>query len=154
MTDTIERFYESFSRLDPDGMAECYHRDVVFEDPAFGILQGEQVMNMWRMLCDSQKGKDFRIEYSDIEINDSAGSAHWEAFYTFQTGRRVHNKIDAAFRFEDNLIIDHRDTFNLYRWSIQAVGFPGLLFGWSSYFKKKLNRQARSLLRSYEEKRT
>ena len=116
----IENFYKAFSNLDAEGMATCYHKNIVFEDPAFGILRGNKPGNMWRMLCESQKGKEFRIEYSGIEFENDLGKAHWEAFYTFsKTGRKVHNKIDGEFRFLDGQIIEHKDHFDLYHWSRQ-----------------------------------
>jgi hypothetical protein len=36
---------------------------------------------MWRILIASQKGKDFKIEYSKINIHGSVGNAKWEAYY-------------------------------------------------------------------------
>ena len=153
MKSTIEKFYAAFNDLDAEAMAACYHEDIVFEDPAFGELKGEQAKNMWRMLCSSQKGKDFRVEASQIESNDQTGSAHWEAHYDFsQTKRRVHNKIDAKFEFKDGLIIKHVDVFDLYRWSKQALGFKGVMIGWTGFFKKKLHAQTHRLLAKFEAK--
>jgi hypothetical protein len=102
------------------------------------------------MLCESQKGKDFKVIYSDIKTNTNKGSAHWEAFYRYsKTGRRVHNKIDATFEFKDGLIIKHTDRFNLHKWAKQAMGFKGLLLGGTGFFKKKLNTQTNYLLNKY-----
>ena len=147
MKETIEKFYQSFDQLDAEGMVSCYHEDVVFEDPGFGLLKGKRAGDMWRMLCESQKGKDFRIEASDISFDGETGSAHWEAHYDFsKTGRRVHNIIEAKFKFKDGLIIDHRDHFNLHRWARQALGFQGLLLGGTGFFRKKLHLQTNKLL--------
>ena len=100
-----------------------------------------------------KKGKDFRIEYRDIEETEGVGKAHWEAFYTFRpTKRKVHNKIDARFEFQDGKIIRHVDTFNLYRWTKQAFGLQGLLFGWTDIFKQRLNLQTNKMLTMFEEK--
>lgn len=141
----IRRFYAAFALRDADAMAACYTDDVLFEDPAFGELRGEQARGMWRMLC--AKAQDLRIEARDIHAGDEHGSAHWEAFYTFsQTGRPVHNRIDAAFRFRDGLICEHRDHFGFHRWSRQALGLPGLLLGWTPLLRNKVRAQARSNL--------
>lgn len=149
----IEHFYQSFSKLDPEGMAECYHPDVVFEDPAFGQLKGEKAKNMWRMLCQSQQGKDFKVVFSDIKASSTSGTAHWEAFYLFsKTGRPVHNIIEASFEFKDGKIIKHTDVFNMHRWAKQALGTTGLLLGWTPFFKKKFNKQANYLLQKFENK--
>ncbi|MEM7573953.1 MAG: nuclear transport factor 2 family protein [Bacteroidota bacterium] len=150
----IQTFYEAFARQDAEAMAACYHDEVVFSDPAFGTLKGERAKNMWRMLVASQKGKDFVVTFSDIEEGDTRGSAKWEAQYNFsKTGRRVHNKISAQFRLQDGKIIEHHDTFNLHRWSRQALGAPGLLLGWSGFFRKKLHAQTNSLLDEFEQNR-
>lgn len=150
----IENFYHAFESLDAERMVACYHDQVIFEDPAFGVLHGERAKNMWRMLCDSQKDKDFKVTFSDIKYAHDRGSARWEAFYTFsKTGRKVHNMISANFILNDGKIIKHVDEFNLYRWSKQAMGFKGLLMGGTSFFKKKLRTQTNYLLTKYEEKR-
>ncbi|MFK7971300.1 MAG: nuclear transport factor 2 family protein [Bacteroidia bacterium] len=152
MTNIIEDFYAAFDRLDGEAMAACYHPDVRFEDPAFGVLEGEQAGNMWRMLCSSQKGKDFKVESSNIKLDGSSGSAHWEAWYNFsQTDRKVHNKIDASFELKDGKIIRHTDHFDLHRWAGQALGFKGTLLGWTGFFKKKLQAQTNGLLGKFEQ---
>ena len=153
MKKTIEKFYQAFHQLDAETMAECYHPEVVFEDPAFGVLHGERAKNMWRMLCHSQKGKDFKITFSNIKSDGTTGSANWEAFYKFsQTGRDVHNIITASFEFKDGKIIKHTDHFNLHTWAKQAMGFKGWLLGGTSFFKKKLNAQTNKLLDKFEQR--
>ena len=149
----INTFYTAFDNLDVETMVSCYHEDIIFEDPAFGMLKGNKAKNMWRMLCASQAGKKFDIKFSGIEANDKVGQAHWEAFYNFsKTGRLVHNKIDAKFEFEDGKIIKHTDHFNLHVWAKQALGFKGFLLGGTTFFKNKLQTQTRSLLAKYESK--
>ena len=153
MKEIIEKFYQAFENLDAEGMIECYHEEIKFEDPAFGILRGEKAKNMWRMLCNNQKGKDFKIKASEIEFINQKGSAHWEVTYTFsKTGRKVHNIVNAEFEFKEGKIINHLDNFDLYRWSRQALGFSGFLLGWTTFFKKKLNAQTNKLLSRFEQK--
>jgi len=147
----IKTFYKAFNSLDAETMVSCYHNDIIFEDSAFGVLHGERAKNMWRMLCQNQKGKKFRVEASDIICNDGHGTAHWEAYYTFsKTGRKVHNIIEAEFKFKDGKIIQHKDQFNLHNWAKQAMGFKGLLLGGTNFFKNKLHSQTHNLLTKYE----
>lgn len=151
MKEVIEEFYRAFQDLDAERMAACYHPNIVFQDPAFGELKGIRAGNMWRMLCASQQGKDFQVSYYKVHYADGKGSAHWEARYNFsQTGRRVHNIIQAKFKFEDGKIIDHRDHFNLHRWARQAMGGTGLMLGWTSFFQNKLQSQALQKLAEFE----
>lgn len=134
-------------------MLEWYHDDVTFEDPAFGRLLGEEAKNMWRMLCQTQQGKEFKIKVSNIEYTPEAGEARWEAYYTFsKTGRKVYNVINASFKFKDGKIINHIDKFSLYTWAKQALGLKGFLLGRTGFFRKKLNNQTRFLLTEFQRK--
>ena len=129
-------------------MAACYHRDVNFSDEVFANLEGAQATGMWRMLC--ERGKDLKIEFRDIKADDSTGSAHWEAWYTFSaTGRPVHNKIDARFEFRSGKIFRHRDAFDFYAWASQALGLTGRLLGWSNFLKKRVRANAAKSLAAY-----
>jgi len=137
----IERFYRAFGARDADGVVACYHPDVEFSDPVFPDLRGDRARAMWRMLI--LRGKDLRVEARDFAADDRAGSAHWDAWYTFSaTGRPVHNSIDARFTFQDGLIRTHRDTFDLWRWSAQALGAKGSLLGWSGFVQGAIRKQA------------
>jgi ketosteroid isomerase-like protein len=137
----INRFYEAFARRDGETMAACYTADAHFHDPVFQDLHGAEIGAMWRMLCG--RATDLEIVHSQVEADGERGSAHWEADYTFSTGRAVHNPIDAAFRFEGGLIADHRDEFDLYAWARQALGPIGVLLGWSPPVRSKIRAQAR-----------
>ena len=154
MQKLIETFYQAFAKLDAETMVSCYHDDITFQDPAFGVLKGEKAKNMWRMLCESQKGQNFIVESSKIVADEQKGAAHWEAHYTFgKTGRKVHNIIEATFEFKDGKIVNHIDDFSLHKWSKQALGFTGLLLGGTNFFKKKLNAQTNKLLTDFEKKK-
>jgi ketosteroid isomerase-like protein len=126
----IHRFYDRFQERDAAGMVACYHPDVVFSDPAFGELRGAKAGAMWTMLC--ARATDLHVRVSGVEADAERGKAHWDAHYTFgQTGRKVHNSIDARFLFRDGLIIRHEDQFSFWRWARQALGPMGLLLGWA-----------------------
>ncbi|MCA9684504.1 MAG: nuclear transport factor 2 family protein [Myxococcales bacterium] len=144
----IERFYTAFSQHDAETMVACYHSKASFNDPAFGDLDAREATGMWRMLVG--RAKDLKLEFSAVQAEGERGSAHWEAWYTFSaTGRKVHNVIDAEFRFADGLIIEHRDSFDFHRWARQALGPAGLLLGWTSMLQKKVKSQARAGLEDY-----
>lgn len=144
----IQRFYKAFQRRDAAAMGACYHADARFSDPVFPALRGNDARAMWAMLC--ARGKDLRVEFSDVQADDSSGSARWEARYTFgATGRRVHNVIRAEFVFRDGLIAEHLDDFDFLRWARQALGPAGLLLGWTGYLRRKVQAQARRSLDAY-----
>src|SRR5438270_6048370 len=111
-TELIKKFYLAFANADADGMVMCYHDKIQFEDPAFGILKGEDAKNMWRMLVGRSKGQ-IKISFGNVEANEKTGSARWRAEYVFaDTGRKVVNEITAEFEFSDGKIIKHRDHFS------------------------------------------
>jgi ketosteroid isomerase-like protein len=141
----IDRFYEAFARRDADAMGACYTADVHFSDPVFTDLKGDEVRAMWRMLC--ERGQDLEVVHSNVTADGDSGSAHWDTDYTFSaTGRKVHNSIDATFRFENGLIADHQDSFGLWRWARQALGPVGIALGWTGGVQNKIRSGARESL--------
>ena len=138
----VERFYAAFAARDGERMATCYSEDVTFSDPVFPHLRGVEAGGMWRFL--TGRSANLRVELHEHEADDSRGSAHWIAHYTFtQTGRAVVNDVRARFRFADGLIVEHRDDFNFHRWASQALGLTGTLLGWTPMLRKGVRRQAR-----------
>lgn len=151
---TLEKFYSAFARLDSDTMAQCYAPDASFDDEAFSLRGHEQVTGMWHMLCDATKAKGrdvWKLEYSGIQADATGGQAHWEAHYRFSTtGRMVHNIIDGKFTFTpQGLIATHRDRFDFWAWSRQALGTPGLLLGWTPFLRNKVRATAALNLKKY-----
>ena len=146
----IRAFYEAFERLDGEAMQAAYADDAQFDDEAFSLRGPREIGGMWRMLCEATRAKgreDWKLEVS--QITDT--SAHWEPTYRFSaTGRLVHNIIDAEFAFApDGRILRHRDRFDFWRWSRQALGAPGALMGWSPFLRSKVRAQANANLQRY-----
>ena len=87
----IQKFYDAFARLDYETMLDCYSANPIFNDPVFGVLQGNEVKAMWEMLC--KNAKDFRLQVEKIEVDGEYGTCHWTATYTFsKTGKKVINQ--------------------------------------------------------------
>lgn len=148
----IQQFYQAFQQLDAETMASCYHPDIHFSDPAFPDLHGTEAGDMWRMLA--SRAQDFSLTFSDISADDRHGEANWVATYTFsQTGRTVVNRIRARFDFRDGRIVRHVDSFDLWRWAQQALGFKGLLLGWTPLVRNAIRKQAGKGLALYRSRR-
>lgn len=143
----IEKFYTAFQQRDHAGMIACYHPEIHFSDPVFADLHRNQAKAMWHMLC--ERGKDLQIVFGDVGADGGNGRAHWEATYTFSTGRKVHNIVEAAFEFQDGLIIRHQDTFDLWRWTRMALGPMGLLLGWTPLVQKRVRETAVKSLNAF-----
>ena len=155
MTDThralIERFYQAFQRRDAEAMIACYSDDVVFDDPVFGRLQGQDAGDMWRMLVG--RAEQLQVSVDQVAADADQGQAHWLARYRFGPKQRlVVNDCQARFGFRDGLICRHRDSFDFWRWSRQALGVPGWLLGWSPMLRSKVRAQALRGLRAFQAK--
>jgi len=144
--EVIARFYRALVQGNPEDMVQCYHDDITFQDPAFGVLHGDDAKNMWRLLVSPAVTASFSNVTSD--------SADWTAAYVFKkTGRKVVNRISATFEFKDGKIIKHTDRFNFWRWTAQALGWPGVLLGWTPYMKRRCVRQTSALLKDFDASR-
>lgn len=139
----ITKFYSAFQKLDYKTMQSCYSDDIIFSDPVFGVLKGDEAKAMWEMLCKS--AKDFSLTFGEIELLDEEyATCRWTASYTFsKTGKRVINRIKAYMKLENGKIIEHSDAFRLSTWIGQALGWKGVLFGWTGFMKRAVQKKAR-----------
>jgi ketosteroid isomerase-like protein len=136
----VRSFYEAFARKDWRAMEAAYHPDVHFTDEVFD-LHGKSAGRMWRMLC--EKGADLEVVMTRAKADDRRGSAHWDATYTFSvTGRKVLNRIDATFEFQDGKIVRHIDRFSFWKWARQALGPVGAILGWTPLVRTKVKKTA------------
>jgi ketosteroid isomerase-like protein len=147
----IHRFYTAFQNKDYTVMQACYADHATFTDEAFVDLDAAEVRAMWEMLC--KNGKDFKLTFGNIQSQGNTAGAEWTATYLFsKTGNRVTNNVKANFVIEEGLIVKHRDNFDFYTWSKQAFGFTGLLIGWTSFFKNKVQATAKGSLQTFMQK--
>lgn len=148
-TELINSFYTGLASQNGEAMAACYHDEAMFEDPAFGELDTRDARDMWRMLCAS--GTDLQVRHTILDDSESSATVNWIADYTFSTsGRSVTNDVTATMKFQDGLIIDHRDNFDFWKWSRQALGAPGMLLGWSPMLKSKVRATTRANLDAFQ----
>ena len=148
----LNRFYSAFQQLDYKTMQDCYSDQVIFSDPVFGLLKADEVKAMWEMLC--KNAKNFSLTYSDIQpVDEEYSTCKWTAIYTFsKTGNKVVNSIKAFVRIQNEKIIEHSDAFRLSTWIAQALGWKGVLFGWTNFMKRAVQKQARNNLDSFLQK--
>ena len=137
-------------------MQACYAANASFEDEVFKLEGAREIGAMWRLLCEAVQAKpEARAHWKLTTTDITDRSAHWEASYIFSaTGRPVVNRIDAEFTFDKRgLILTHRDRFDFWNWSRQALGATGWLLGWTPMLRKKVRAQAKANLRRFLEKR-
>lgn len=142
-------FYTAFSNRDAAKMNSLYSDDIVFFDPIFELLRGDQVKSMWQMLC--KNGKDLKVSFNNIQdLGEDYYTCNWIGTYTFsKTGRKVVNNIKSNMKIVDGVIVEHSDGFSVHQWSKQALGFSGWLFGWNSFFQRKIKNSAKRNLLHY-----
>ena len=144
----ITQFYKAFQNMNYGEMQRAYHADAQFSDSVFQNLNAEEVKAMWQMLLTS--AKDLKVVFKNVHADEHKGKASWEAWYTFsKTGRHVHNIIEASFEFKDGKIYRHYDTFDLWKWSRQALGISGWLLGWSPVVQNKIRNTASTSLKKF-----
>ncbi len=148
----IEKFFTAFQKLDYTAMNACYSDDVAFYDPMFDLLRGAEAKAMWQMLCTN--AKNFSLTFDSIKsLGEGYYTCNWCAKYTFsKTGRSVENRIKAHMKIENGLIIEHSDAWSLAKWSAQAIGLAGTLFGWAGFFRRKLKNEAKKNLLHFMQK--
>lgn len=123
----LDRLYKCLDGKDPHGMAACYHPDATFEDIAFSLDKKKQIHAMWDMISKTDLRASFRI----VEVNDESGLVDLVDEYTFGEAKRpVRNVIRSEFRFQDGLIIRHRDSCNALKWGMQALGPVKGIMSW------------------------
>jgi ketosteroid isomerase-like protein len=150
--ETIRRFYAAFDARDGEAMAACYAPDAAFSDPVFPDLHGEEVGDMWRML--TGRAEDLSVELASCDADERSGSARWIARYTFRTGRPVTNDIRASFGFaEAGLIAEHRDEFDLWKWTRMALGPIGVALGWTPFLQRRVRSEAAEGLERFRAER-
>jgi len=149
----IEQFYSAFQKLDYKTMQDCYSDDIVFSDPVFLVLHGDEAKAMWEMLC--KNARDFSLTFTNIELLDEEyATCNWVATYTFsKTGNKVVNNIKAFMKLKDGKIIEHSDAFRLSTWIGQALGWKGIWFGWAGFMKRAVQKNARKSLMNFMEKK-
>ncbi|MEX0998061.1 MAG: nuclear transport factor 2 family protein [Flavobacteriaceae bacterium] len=143
------QFYTAFAKGDAETMTSLYAETIEFEDPVFGKLKEMEAKMMWHMLIERSKG-NLKISHKVLETTENTVKVKWKAVYPFsKTGRIVTNKILATMVIENGKIIKHKDYFNLWKWSQQALGWKGFLLGWTPVVQSKIRTKSIALLYSY-----
>lgn len=145
----IRNFYSAFQQRDYRTMGQCYADDAVFSDPVFGLLQGQELRAMWKMLC--LRAQSLQLEFDPEPSQDEEyAQCKWTATYRFSSsGRMVRNEVKAYMRIAEGKILEHTDRFDLWKWSRQALGLKGSLLGWSVFFQQKIQQRARRSLAEF-----
>ncbi|GIZ08476.1 nuclear transport factor 2 family protein [Flavobacterium sp. UMI-01] len=146
----IHQFFNGLSKADVLSVVSCYDTNIKFRDPIFGLLTGKDVTAMWSMLLENNK-ENIKIEIVNSKSDAYLGTAQWIASYTFKpSNKTIVNHITTHFHFKEGLIIKQTDDFDIWKWSRQALGCKGFLFGWTGYMQQKIHEKAIQSLQKYK----
>jgi ketosteroid isomerase-like protein len=147
--DAASSFYQAMNNRDSVSMNALYAPNATFSDPVFPQLTGNEVQTMWSMLM--RGAQNFTVQHEIRHADDSTVHVKWIATYTFsQTGRRVVNLVETVMTFTNGKIVKQNDHFNFYLWARQALGLPGLLFGWTSWFQRAVQNKTRAKIEKFK----
>lgn len=142
--DRLRTYFIALAQRDWEAMGACYHEGARFNDQVFHQLDAREVRAMWKLTLSD--AVDMRVTFSILEENAGGGRVRWNAWYTDADGRRVHNFVTSTFVLKDGLILRQDDEFDFWRWSRQALGFPGLILGWTTWLRGRVRDRAMSRL--------
>ena len=129
-------------------MQECYHPEATFSDPAFGILNAEEVKAMWEMLL--RRAPDLGVNFNIESADEQSAEVSWIANYVFSaTKRQVINPVHSRLVLKDGLIYQQTDSFNFHNWAKQSLGLIGMLLGGTTFLQNKTRAKARQALMTY-----
>ena len=122
--------------------------NIIFEDPAFGILKGEKVKMMWQFL--TEQAKDFSLQFEILNISSNKVLSTSTVSYTFSaTKQTITNVITTTFTVENDKIVHQVDDFDLKKWSKQAFGNTLGGIGGGFLFKIAFQKKSNAILNDY-----
>ena len=117
----LQRLFTALDDHDHATMAGCYHPAATLRDIAFDLSGRPEIHGMWHMICENT---DIRATFEVLHADDLKGRVALVDHYTFtDTPRKVRNVIDARFRFENGLIVQHQDHCDARAWA--GMAFSG-----------------------------
>ncbi|ANH80850.1 cyclase [Niabella ginsenosidivorans] len=145
----IDRFFTAFGNLNDRDLNALYSDDVIYSDPLFGLLQGQQVKEKWELVCKSVKELQLTVIKKE-EIDHEYATCQWKAEYvSASTGKPVIFYSKSFMRFADGRITEHSEGFRLTQWIAQVYGIKGRLFGWLNFMKRKVQAEYQERLNKY-----
>lgn len=136
---TLQRYFDCFTRRDGLGMRTCLHPDVEFQDIGFH-LHGDEVGTMWTMITTpkhpAQVERPIEVRVSSLSVTGNGGDVTWSCDYLLvpEGGGdplKVHNDVKSSFRFADGLIVWQHDTpLDFWDWFRQVKPTLGRMMDW------------------------
>ncbi len=145
-TEIVNTFYEALNKGDIKTIRQLYHPEAVYKSEMF-TLKGQEVFALWYTA--SQPEMNLKVECTSLkEVNNEVHTT-WNISYQLSVvNRTVKLSEIGLFRFKDGKIIFHQDKYSFYSWCKQTFGPIGWLFGWTTWLKKRVSKQALKTINS------
>ena len=142
----LRRLFTALDVHDHPTMAECYAPAASFRDIAFDLKGKPQIHAMWQMICDAVTSA--RPSRWSTPTMSKAASPSSITTRSARPKFKVRNVIDARFRFENGLIVQHHDQCDAKAWAAMAFhgGVRGFLAG---RFRFVRSRAAQAKLKAF-----
>lgn len=145
----IDLFFTAFGNLNDRDLNALYSDTIIYSDPLFGLLQGQQVKDKWEMVCKNMT--EFRLTViKKEEIDHEYATCEWKAEYiSVDSGGPIVFSSKSFMRFAEGKIIEHSEGFSLTKWVAQVYGIKGRFFGWLNFMKRKAQAECQERLEQY-----
>ncbi|QRV79390.1 SnoaL-like domain protein [Ceratobasidium sp. AG-Ba] len=142
------KWFTAYSSGDFDGMKRLAASDYVFEDPAFGRLEGKRAIGMYKMFISGRDKTEAVWNVHEVKpepTNPQKAVVRFEAVYKFN-GRPVTNQISSNILVVDGKVKEQIDSFDFPGWAAQSLGVFGWLFGSFSFLQNSVKQKANARL--------
>ncbi|KAG9084955.1 hypothetical protein FS749_004804 [Ceratobasidium sp. UAMH 11750] len=141
------KWFAAYTSGDYEGMKALAAPDYIFEDPAFGRLEGSRALAMYRMFIFGRDKSEAVWNVHEVKPSTDSQKANvrFEAVYKFN-GRPVTNQITSDILVVDGKVKEQIDKFDVPNWAGQALGIFGWLFGNFSFFQNSVKQKANARL--------
>ncbi|MCA9664503.1 MAG: nuclear transport factor 2 family protein [Myxococcales bacterium] len=116
---------------DDSGLArarDCYHPDVVFQDPMQRIVGREAFLEMNRRALHA--ASEYRIDFDDVLESPTLLFASWRMVYKPKRGPRLTIVGASRLVLRDGLVCDHRDYWDLLSSFASSTPVLARAHGW------------------------
>ena len=136
----IENFTRPSLAATMPACSRCYDPAVDFADPVFTVQAN---VHTPCGTCSSAEARPSRSPSTRFKPTTQVEARTGKRSIIFRRPKRpVLNIIDAEFKFRNGKIYWHRDHFDFWKWSRQALGTSGMLLGWSPILHNRVRKTA------------
>lgn len=153
--DIVKKFFFCYKAHDYGGMQSCLDENVKFSDFAFDI-RGKQVRAMWHWFCvphPPRKKPVYVPEFEVVKANSDAVLAKYRVSYLYGDKQRpVDYFTEAHFKFQDDKIVEQKDTFSSisqFEFAEMAFGFPLQLLALTPLLRIVVKKKAAEKLEQF-----